>query len=31
VRFMPPLTVSVAEVDEAMTLLEAALVEAMAQ
>src|SRR5882757_6334900 len=30
VRFMPPLTVSVAEVDEAMTLLEAALVEAMA-
>jgi hypothetical protein len=28
---MPPLTVSVAEVDEAMTLLEAALVEAMAQ
>ena len=31
VRFMPPLMVSVAEVDEAMTLLEAALVEAMAQ
>src|SRR5215813_11062898 len=30
VRFMPPLMVSVAEVDEAMTLLEAALVEAMA-
>jgi hypothetical protein len=28
---MPPLMVSVAEVDEAMTLLEAALVEAMAQ
>src|SRR6476646_4019595 len=31
VRFMPPLMVSVAEVDEAMTLLEAALIEAMAQ
>src|ERR1700756_2090757 len=31
VRFMPPLMVSVAQVDEAITLLEAALVEAMAQ
>jgi 4-aminobutyrate aminotransferase len=31
VRFMPPLTVSVAQVDEAITLLEAALLEALAQ
>jgi 4-aminobutyrate aminotransferase len=31
VRFIPPLTVSVAQVDEAITLLEAALVEALAQ
>ena len=31
VRFMPPLMVSVAQVDEAITLLEAALLEAMAQ
>ena len=31
VRFMPPLMVSVAQVDEAITLLEAALIEAMAQ
>jgi 4-aminobutyrate aminotransferase len=31
VRFMPPLTVSVAQVDEAITLVEAALLEAMAQ
>jgi len=30
VRFMPPLTVSVAQVDEAVTLLEAALVDALA-
>jgi 4-aminobutyrate aminotransferase len=30
VRFMPPLTVSVAEVDEAITLLEAALIDALA-
>jgi len=28
---MPPLTVSVAQVDEAITLLEAALIEAMAR
>ena len=31
VRFMPPLMVSVAQVDEAITLLETALVEALAQ
>jgi 4-aminobutyrate aminotransferase len=31
VRFMPPLIVSVAQVDEAITLLEAALLEALAQ
>jgi 4-aminobutyrate aminotransferase-like enzyme len=31
VRFMPPLSVSVAQVDEAITLLEAALIEAMAR
>jgi 4-aminobutyrate aminotransferase len=31
VRFMPPLMVSVAQVDEAITLLEAALIEAMAR
>jgi len=31
VRFMPPLTVSVAQVDEAITLLEATLIEAMAR
>jgi 4-aminobutyrate aminotransferase-like enzyme len=31
VRFMPPLMVSVAQVDEAITLLESALLEAMAQ
>jgi 4-aminobutyrate aminotransferase len=31
VRFMPPLMVSVGQVDEAMTLLEAALLEALAQ
>lgn len=31
VRFMPPLMVSVAQVDEAITLLEAALLEALAQ
>jgi 4-aminobutyrate aminotransferase len=31
VRFMPPLTVSAAQVDEAVTLLEAALVDALAQ
>jgi 4-aminobutyrate aminotransferase-like enzyme len=31
VRFMPPLTVSVAQVDEGITLLEAALIEAMAR
>jgi 4-aminobutyrate aminotransferase-like enzyme len=31
VRFMPPLTVSVAQVDEAITLLEAALREALGQ
>jgi 4-aminobutyrate aminotransferase len=30
VRFMPPLNVSVAEVDEAIDLLEAALVDALA-
>ena len=30
VRFMPPLTVSIAQVDEAITLLEAALVDAPA-
>jgi 4-aminobutyrate aminotransferase len=30
VRFMPPLTVSIAQVDEAITLLEAALVDALA-
>jgi 4-aminobutyrate aminotransferase len=30
VRFMPPLTVSTAQVDEAITLLEAALLEALA-
>jgi len=28
---MPPLTVSVAQMDEAISLLEAALLEAMAQ
>ena len=31
VRFMPPLMVTAAQVDEAITLLEPALVEAMAQ
>src|SRR5437773_218454 len=31
VRFIPPLTVSVAQVDEAITLLEATLLEALAQ
>ena len=31
VRFMPPLTVSIEQVDEAVTLLEAALVDALAQ
>jgi 4-aminobutyrate aminotransferase len=30
VRFMPPLNVSVAQVDEAIDLLEAALVDALA-
>jgi 4-aminobutyrate aminotransferase-like enzyme len=30
VRFMPPLTVSIAQVDEAITLLEAALFDALA-
>jgi 4-aminobutyrate aminotransferase len=30
VRFMPPLMVSIPQVDEAITLLEAALIEAMA-
>jgi 4-aminobutyrate aminotransferase-like enzyme len=29
VRFMPPLMVSVAQVDEAITLLEASLIEAI--
>jgi len=31
VRFIPPLTVSVAQVDEAITLLEATLLEALAK